>query len=506
VGTAAVIVGAIAVVAAGQTRGRRITDPRDETRLVQPTVRNVRRDQRINSQLFVTGQVSGLAAFRGSVPYAAPDAFRGSVPSGGLGSFNRRSVGVRDVRAGRVYGPRAYREPSSTVLRAGEIIAGENLPGSSVPARAGERVGRSLADELYVDATAGYRPIAPVGQERLGEQSYREPVGGTYRLEVSPARIEALATPSAGGTLFGVPRAEERAELVRQLRETAAEPPEEQILTRIEPRREGRREEGTGNLEPRVVEPAEEPDVEPEADTGAGEYLFPPAGEDVYLDLLLAMRGRQRGRSAAGSGYRDVRQAETLQRPSRTGRPLVEARTQGPVVVHGLAGRGPDLFNRYMGQADSQLEAGNFYDARKSYELAHVVDGDNPLADVGLALSSFGAGEPATAGFYLHRAMRTFPPIMETHFDLPAIMPEQRLREMLPDLRRRLDHREDAQLLLLATFLRHNLGEQGPAGELAERLRALAGDDPVARAYAEFILTGKRPAEVEANTTRPSRP
>ncbi|MGC9455009.1 MAG: tetratricopeptide repeat protein [Phycisphaerae bacterium] len=492
-------IAAVMVLAACETptfaqRRREITDPRDETRLVQPTRRRINRQQPLNSQLYVTGQVSGLAAFRGDVPYGAPDAFRDSVPSAGLSSFRRQSVGLPDIRSGRVFNTSVYRDPSTTVTTAGQVLEDARVRSRRDTYDQDRRLRSSLADELYVDATAGYRPLTAMEQEPSGQRRQFQllpeqysPTGRQYSERASAFGIDS-------GAMFGLIRREQREELIQQLQTTGPEGAYRPFGARLDDRVVMRNEAFTGQTGPHYERDTEQ---QPLAEEDRA-FVLPPEGEDVYVDLLLAMRDRLQ---AAGEGrYDSAREAETLRRGDRRGtdgdpEAIVQARPGRPVVVRGLAGEGEDLFNRYMSEAEQNLREGKYYDARNSYEMARLVDDENPLVWVGLALSTYAAGEPAAAGFYLHRSMELFPPIMETRFELTRMAPEQRMREMLGILGRRLRDDQDTQLLMLATFMHLNLGERQQAREYAERLEAAAAGDAVARAYAEYVLSGRRPAD-----------
>ncbi len=480
-----------------QAQGGRITDPRDarghERRSFEPIGYRpaAGQHQRVDSQLYVTGQVSGLGAFRGEVPYEAGDTFRGDTGGAATSSFRRQSVGRSDVLGGRVHGSAPFRDPDTAVTTAGRVLDRDTV---RRPLDTDDHMPvRSLAEDLFIDATAGYRRIAPVGRDAQRDQLIG-PVREEFRQEPFRDRARPLTVPVDSGELFGLVGEQERADLVRQLRETAREPTDEQASARLDARVDRLPETIASE---RFIRPLDRPDeAEPAERTGA--RMLPPPGEDVYLDLLVTMRDRQTD-EADESFFGPPRDAETLHRPDREAEtPLVETRPGRPVIVRGLAGQGRDQFNRRMRDAERNLSQGRFYDARQGFEMARVIDGRNPMSSIGLAMAAFGAGEPATAGFNLHRAMRLFPPIMETQFNLPDMMPQERIEEMLPEVHRRLEARaRDTQMLLLATFLHHNLRQRQEAEEFARRLRDASEDDPIGAAYAEYVLTGRLPSEVE---------
>ncbi len=81
----------------------------------------------VNSQLFVTGQVTGLRSFRGNIGYFAPDQLQMNVPSAGLSDFNRRSAGV-GIIVGGGYVASPYYDRSATVFGVRGITGGYTAP------------------------------------------------------------------------------------------------------------------------------------------------------------------------------------------------------------------------------------------------------------------------------------------------------------------------------------------------------------------------------------------
>ena len=105
-----VLVGASCTVCHAQDARLQQGDALDSSPLVGSGGRNTAstggllrdKGQGIDSQLYVTGRVTGLGAFRGGLPYTPKGAFRLTLPSASLSDFNRRSVGLEDVLKGPV--------------------------------------------------------------------------------------------------------------------------------------------------------------------------------------------------------------------------------------------------------------------------------------------------------------------------------------------------------------------------------------------------------------------
>ena len=94
--------------------------------------------------------------------------------------------------------------------------------------------------------------------------------------------------------------------------------------------------------------------------------------------------------------------------------------------------------------------------------------------------------------------MELFPPMMETRVDVAAIMDASALERKLLIVDKRLDaavNKVEPLLAFLSAYMHCNANEMEDANRYARRLRAAAADDPLYVAYAEFVLTGKRPTE-----------
>ena len=183
-------------------------------------------DSQINSQLYVTGQVTGLGYFHGSTGYYAPDQLQTSVPSAGLSRFRAQSVGVREALGGQTYLPSPYYSRSQTVLGGTSILTGQTMTGTNVPRSqyAPAPSATSLGQQLYIDALADYRTreIQQGGRVLAPESSLSLPTlvpgalpstGYTGPTESSNAGVSGSVTtpniqfvPSGSAALVGVPQ------------------------------------------------------------------------------------------------------------------------------------------------------------------------------------------------------------------------------------------------------------------------------------------------------------
>lgn len=500
----------------------------------------------INSQLYVTGQVSGLGYFRGTTAAVAPDTLRMSVPSAGLSDFNRRSVGVADALGGQPYIASPYYDRGRTVFGAESILTGRTAVGSNIPRTSATRAPStsSFGRQLYIDALADFRTTeAARGARVMAPEAPRRmidtPAAGTVRSPTFVASPALDRTPSNAmviSDLFGVRNADARDDLARELY-LQAHP--DQVLGRVEAGREqdgGTSAQVTGGLPGR--EPLGQGDVTaaPEARTAADANTLklsgsitrapgmPSRNQDVFIDMLLTLRQSRQARKLAERAAKNLPMPEALPKPVMRHKPgsLVEVLPNGGMLIHDLAGEGKDMFNLRMSRAGQQLRANQFYEAAYAYDTAGLHDRSNPLAMLGKGLSLLGAGETLTAAFEIERAMRMFPPLAEARVDLSAIMGAEALNAQL----QRLDQRMSVagpearqRIEFLATFLYYNSNQYDKAKLSAQRLVSRIQADSILRTYAEGVLEetgggvrkpqpGKAdpPAGTPAGTRSPRKP
>ncbi len=527
-------------------------------------------------QLFITGQVSGLGAFRGPVGYDASDQYRISVPSADLAAFRRQSVSLRDVLAGRTYQTAPYYDPARTVFGGGAVVGGLTAPGTNEPLNVVVDPRRA---RLAEEATRAYGPLrSEAPGRRLTEVEPESPLtpdqattirrpeeSGPGDVRRRPFELGADRPVRTGpDILFALPRAEDRFELARELYEGRREEEQPELERGVDaavnamrdesvdararedrldiplpgetpaeaPRRQDeggaphagetprRREtpeaEGRSGLPPRYGRPDETQDRQ---------ALGAP-NRDVYSDLITGVLVRESGEAPRGAdevpegGAYDAA-AEATRRPevrlptppptegeeSEGSDPAAEedadrvelTRDEG-ILLHGLAGTSADLFNAQMARAEEMLRKGRYYSAGEHYELAVMVDSSNPLARLGLSASLLMAGEPVTAGLHLRRAMEMFPPLMETRLDMAMLADRERFRQQMQDLDRRLADADEVDPLLALTAAYYHYSADGAeaAAPAARKLRDVT-DDALLQAFARFLLTGKRPAEADAD-------
>jgi len=474
---------------------------------------------RINSQLYVTGQVTGLGGFRGTTGYYAADQLHLNIPSAGFSTFRRQSVGLADVARGQTYMTNAYLSRSRTVLGVRQITGGLTAPGTNVPITS--RVSAAVANKLYSQATEDYKSIMAQRPEQspLVVQLAVPPVGGSQLHEQQGDVTSRLST----SLLYGSRRSKDKRELARELYELAKKDGrvddriDDRIDTHLDTQVESSREvpeQDKDTIEAiKGSRPGSEKTAKPKS-----ESQLPRAGQDVFIDVLVHLGGLKAGSPGEGitipeveSGNDNVSKTPADETGSKTKdkkkKKQVEFTKDRQLIIHSLAGLGPDLFNKYMKGAEERLGSGRYYRAAEEYKCAAIIDSRNPLPQLGQAIALMVAGEPLSATFHLRHAMVLFPPLMETKLDINAmVLPKDVRREMLR-LTERLKETDELDtkktLLFLAVFLHHNLGHKDRADGYAKSLLKLAGDDKLSSTYATYILTGKRPGKGRP-TTQPA--
>ncbi len=507
------------------------------------------RNGQINSQLYVTGQVTGLRAFRGNVPYTAADEIRLNLPSASQRNFRRASINASQAATTNTFQARPFYEPTQTIFDMPRIRAGYAVPGSSKPITSTPST--ALVQKIYGEVNSVYKPIT-TGQT-AGELAMP---GGTRDAYLPALQIGSIQrTPDvafrpASWAPFAVSGSVDRQQLVEQLRNLDRQLDRDDQTQRARPGFEN----VTGAIDARIDSTidANLPSVDqpfpsamvPDRLAGAIDANVPQAparyypgqivprlqslptlpepGQDVYIDLLVQLR-QQRVEELRGRGlvarptdpFAGRADPESLRSPGfemETEQPQAGQVTYDPkrglLVIRGFAGQAKNDFNRYMNNAQTKLKAGKYYAAAMQYRYAATLDSNNPLARLGMGLCQFIAGEPLVAGLNVRRAMSLMPAMMETRIDLPAMLPQKDLQieldaldERLAEderLRQRLDLGREPNLLLLATFLHHNLGQQNKAKRWAAVLKEATENDPLVQTFATYVLTGKRPGDKAA--------
>ncbi len=474
----------------------------------------------INTQLYITGQVTGLRSFRGEVGYRAPNELRTNVPSAGLRKFLRQSVGLPDVIAGQTYLPQPYFDRSLTAWPAGGILAGRTAAGTGTPRTSRGTPAPSAqvqfgAKPQYYDPAGIYSQAFPlVARPQLPSVSplkTRPPIIPSETIaELARLVVEAPIDVTLVRQPYELVKPSEQAKLAAELAKLV--PSKFEVDARIETRLKS---EIDADVEatPEVLKPPPEPkqlEIDPEF------------GQDAFVELLKKLKARQEKDAPGVPGKqtepdspprRDPLDEPTLEQGQfqqlppierkKSKRGLIEFAPGGDVVILSFAGSHEDWFNVNLNKAAQHLSQGLYYQASRRYKLAVTLNPANPMARLGLCLSLFAAGESRVAGLSLYRAMALFPPIGETRLDIPQMMDEMvfaRRLDLLEYQIQRAGSDVPALAYLTAVFMYRSAGQDFQAQAYAHKLIESADGNELLTGYAKFVLTGQRqPSSVPAN-------
>ncbi|MCD6365721.1 MAG: hypothetical protein J7M14_07580 [Planctomycetes bacterium] len=445
---------------------------------------------RINSNLFVTGQVRGLGGFHGQVGYFPTNQLQLNLPSMSLDDFRGRSVGTDEVRNDTLYQPTPYYRRSGRVFGTGAVAA---------------HGGR---DDLNVFAT----PKSSSNDRRFYRDGADSNVGSLKYDPRLPTKVDLwIDLPmaareyngvwgigaSAGADqdgLYGRRRDSGRRNRLREAFELEQLDAwlDLQVHAEINAAVEGRI---TWLALPHDGLAAQEDaqQLTPAAPQWLPGSNLPAVNEDIFVDLMMLLSRQSQSRQEQF----EPRKADEDTPLSRRREMTVTVRPGLGIVISALTGTGDNSFNRRMVQAEKLLKDGQFHKAAQQFEIAAIIDASNPLAHMGLFLAHFAAREPLTAAIHLRRAFAVFPPIMETRFQVDKIIGvavrKHRMAE-LEKLYKAGTYHDKKSLTLLLAFMYRNVGDEVGAKDSARQLAEVASDDKIASAYAEYVLTGRRPA------------
>ncbi len=476
---------------------------------------------RLDTQLLINRQSTGLSSFRGGVPYKAANELRLELPSAGLGDFRRQSIGVGQVIAGETIRTSPYFERTSTTLSIPAISQGMNLPGSTVP-RTSYPSAADVGRLKRLDYRVPYKRTAA----RPGRLLSVTPTPGV--LQFIPVASESEFSGLSAFMLVDPERLKEQRELARRLAEPPGrvgtpietridaamapaepvEPPEKlpMLLQPLTPQEPSAAEPNAPVHQLLIVPPVEQPPQEE----------VRPESKDVYVDLLRTLYEQRtaelarRKMPAQTPGTPRVEPVATAGPKGEQEHLIAPALLRRPIVIYGLAGTSQDLFNRRMTRAQELVNSGKFFDAGSDYEFAAILNRTNPLPRIGAGLSRFATGEFLSAGLAIRHAIKLQPAMMRVRFDLRSILPAEIIDRQIASIDARLARGEvDARLMLTAAFVHQNLAHAAKARAAAMKLREYAKDDKILIAYADYILSNGEataaPAMKSIPTTLPAK-
>ncbi len=473
-------------------------------------------DSGARANAIISGNVSGLAGFKGDSPVLQNNQFRDSLPSAGLTGFQGRSVGLRDVLSGNTYETGFYYGTAETISDVGFIRAGLNQTGTpalrstsfrppsvSVPDARPSPLLQSLGqpEDRRVNIS---RPDLRPGVSPYDPGIKTTPAGvGLGSKEA--ARILTPYRDAMGSSIFGTP--------IPPLRPSASRPTGSVPLPSISPLSPvsaadelaraasgGSTDPGLQRIDTAVPQPSLDPLVSPiegglsdqalteftpivqsVIEGGAAGPGQPPVtlGADRYADLYSAVTmaqsmGIQRlgfdavpepaaPAVAAGSSESALKPFESsrgglLRRPSDGFLELASAaKWASDVLEHPLTtftGHHQSRLNDYMRSGEQELHAGRYYDAARYFELASTIDPLNPLPLLARGHALAAAGDYRSAVRFLVMGIERFPQVAAFRIDLPALIGRIDVFDVRrADLESKLAKMESPELRFLLGYL-----------------------------------------------------
>ena len=493
-----------------------------------------------NTHISSLTESRGLSRFHGNVPTLS-SSLRVGVNTSGVDRFIRQSVGVSTLKSPqKLYDPKDtyYIDPLVATLRTGQILQAEARGEVPLPGRPNQPSSR-MVDKMYVNAMSDYTPIMPQknrlavsGQALTMQETRKSPSLMSYgRPDSDLAKKAELdhIIQRGGDSLYGVMHSDDRRDIAKEIRDFDEDMPaynqpkrpldalQEQILEgESQP---GEPIKGRGKLD-------QKPDTAQEGLEGrrivasqtSRWHSLPGENQDSYLELLVALRGRRRAEQR--------QEATALEDQSGKDKPMpdssiptppspaaarkqpgykknIELTKDNQIIIHKLTGKPVDVFSQYMTKAKESLGKGLYYQASRQYDLAAIAKSQNPMPYIGGCLAYFGAGEWESSARKLAAALNLFPPLVETRIDLPQFLSNDDLKANFAELENWIQHtNKKPMLVLLATYIAHNLGDKTKATKYATMLKNQKNAPAVFHALADYVLTGKRPAEMLKEGTR----
>lgn len=232
-------------------------------------------------------------------------------------------------------------------------------------------------------------------------------------------------------------------------------------------------------------------------------------GEDVYMDLLAAMRDPERDmdddspwenrlvRPRDDEQDEDQREADDpfalpdalrrdaqddeqqADREQSRAQALLDRLDHDFEPLDSLAGDGEGQTNRLLREAEQLLGEGRFFDAEAAYREVVVREGDAPMARVGLTHAQLSAGMIRSASTNLRTLFEQHPELIATRYEANLLPPADRLEWIAGELRRLMDdeRRAPGEAALLLAYLGYQQGDEQMIREGLDAVQAREDDE-----------------------------
>jgi hypothetical protein len=435
----------------------------------------------LGGNYYAAGLARRGASLRIADPIPASTAFRGTLGSSSLSAFRRDSVSISDPSYDSGLYIQPYYDPASTVGSVGFL--------------------RGFAPYASTGVTPGRIDTRIIPQTSLTAQI----VG----LQTTPQRdpgtdsgIFGLQVPSRTAYKIEQPRFPWDQPINADLPQTQSE--RQQMLEDMRPMNQ----DGTGELWPLSTPLDIILDAERRARTGLTTGSMLPSDalvgfprEDARPGLILPPRGeREPTPSAATSippisdpsllpgfdmfntlqmavslsangdaAWLDDLTAAMQQKPELSEQIPEEALSDAEQFIKRLLdeplrtfiGGGPSGVNNELLKAEGLMELGRYQEAADHYQMASIIDPQNPLPYMGRGHALLAQGEYRSAAFEILRGLQRYPEITRFSLDLTSLMGGAEVIDIRrADIMKRLAQRESPELRFLLGYLEYHSGDR----------------------------------------------
>lgn len=462
---------------------------------------------------FASGNMGRGLSLRSISPISSPTAFRAGLGSGALSNFRRDSVSVADrtqplggLRARHFFDPvrtaptggylqgfyrsgPAYpgyvpgRQDIDSLLRSSSRfdVLDYGTPPAPAPqsARLGVQYEEPKRPSFVPGSTAGSEPLTPLLSTIFGPQPPRlpDPFSGS-----SPWTDLARSSES-GRDRVGVAESRILGDEVTGPLDLRLRP--EQLVEPLTPtplgviaQEEAMRmltEPGILQLPPLAATAEETADVEdavPQIAVPGAPGLLDTGmmpGSDVFTDMQLALAlaidpqadwfGEMQSALQQAASESPALSVELQDRAVASAEEFISRVLDMP--VHTFVGEVPLAINEELQKAEAAMEGGDYYDAVRHYERAHLIDPANPLPLIGKGHALVASGEYVSAAFSLIRGLERFPQLTRFQLDLTTLIGGGEIVDIRrADLMQRLARHEDPELRFLLGYLEVHTGNR----------------------------------------------
>lgn len=462
-------------------------------------------DQRLQygayQDAIVTGNVTGLARFRGNISYRAPGEFRGNLGSNDTYNFqlqSRPTVPINPYQARQLGIPDGSLGSDNRVItqRAG---AGVTTGDVSRPVGQSSNLLRTDASTLLTSTNASTRTL-----DSTLLNVNRPVVGLTADARGNLSRVEA--SPLVG--LRVVPATPRYTTRAIADADAETDPDDEPTTPRIdgEPITDRPGGEPDEPTDPRIndrVEPAI-------ARTGATDtadliqnWKDAKPGEDVYMDLLRKSGQlsnaappdveKDPAEPATGPAAPRTRVQDILEQFEKRDEDSEEAKREaaekkliadlvatidkGAAPIQTLVGEGDTAYDKSMAEAERLMGEGKYFKAEAEYVRAMRMKPGQPMAMVGRIHAQVGAGLFLSAGTNLRMMFSVFPEMIATRYGGDLLPVGERRDKVRKALAATLKGEARAEVHLLAAYLAFQEGDAELVHEALRSAEARAKDD-----------------------------